>query len=133
MRFEALCSGSVVDFHGPEHGMGHERGKTVIAVFERHLKYVFAQRTGAEAWRRRGLFRRPLVCLFSLFGLAIRRCSFDVCEQLRMRREWSDLERAFPRAHEIAGGDSLAVGPARIVAEIESPDASVLRRLPARG
>ncbi len=44
-----------------------------------------------------------------------------------MRRERTDLEGALPGTDEVCGRDFLAVGPARVVAQVERPDAAVVR------
>ena len=57
-------------------------------------------------------------------GISITRV-FDAPRE-RVWREWTDLERALPRTNEIRGNNFFAVGPARVVAQVESPDACVV-------
>src|SRR5262249_57099114 len=96
--------------------MRHERRKAVIGMLQSDLENVFVERPRAETvWRRK--------CGNS---------AFDVGEQFCMWCEWSNLERAFPGAHEIFRRNFLAVGPACVVAQVERPDAIIVRRLPPR-
>ena len=53
-------------------------------------------------------------------------------KQVCVWSEWSDLERALPRANEILCSDFFAVGPTRVLAQMKSPDTPVVRRFPTR-
>src|ERR1044072_6117640 len=98
--FEARSACRVRDFNRTKNRMGHERRKTTVSTLQRHLQHILVESARTETMLLRDARNRAL----------------DVCKQLRVRREWTDLERALPRADEVLGRNLLAVGPARIVA-----------------
>ena len=73
--------------------MGHERRKATVCPLKSHLQNVFADCAGAEAVRRRDAWN----------------CALDVREQLRVRREWPNLERALPGPNEVLCRHVLAI------------------------
>src|ERR1051325_4815809 len=110
MRIESTGVVRSLDFHRPKHGMGHQRRNTIVGTWQCDFRTVCVECARTErVWRRNRWSR-----------------AFDVGEQLCMWREWSNLERALPGTYEIFRRNFFAVGPARVVTQVERPNTIVV-------